>query len=347
MNFPALLPFRRLAGIIAIAAVFVVQDLSPAAAQDNTLENYRSRIETLEQGIKDVRGTLERDLYAIRQAIEANKGLSGDDLVALRNQIDKLGDELSSVNNRLERTLSAVSDNEFRLLRMEKRLESLMRLSIDRSLDSTAATGPSNSGAGAVPGASLNASEDISSVWTMNAEDLENNLGATADETAPETSEIPQQPAAGETAPSAETAPAEPEAERVLPDANPEDQYQFALGKALQNDLETAEAAFEEFTRYHENHERTADAHFWLGRVQFKRGAYEKSVMTFSNFQTQWPNDARVEKTTLWIGEAVSNFAPKEDVCDLLTSLPSFVPNPTENFFVRLDKLKAQAACSS
>ena len=90
MNFPALLPFRRLAGIIAIAAVFVVQDLSPAAAQDNTLENYRSRIETLEQGIKDVRGTLERDLYAIRQAIEANKGLSGDDLVALRNQIDKL-----------------------------------------------------------------------------------------------------------------------------------------------------------------------------------------------------------------------------------------------------------------
>ena len=189
MNFPALLPFRRLAGIIAIAAVFVVQDLSPAAAQDNTLENYRSRIETLEQGIKDVRGTLERDLYAIRQAIEANKGLSGDDLVALRNQIDKLGDELSSVNNRLERTLSAVSDNEFRLLRMEKRLESLMRLSIDRSLDSTAATGPSNSGAGAVPGASLNASEDTSSVWTMNAEDLENNLGATADETVPETSE--------------------------------------------------------------------------------------------------------------------------------------------------------------
>ena len=189
MNFPALVPITRLASSIVIAAIFVVQDLSPAAAQDNTLENFRSRIETLEQGIKDVRGTLERDLYAIRQAIEANKGLSGDDLIALRNQIDKLGDELSSVNNRLERTLSAVSDNEFRLLRMEKRLESLMRLSIDRSLDSTAATGPSNTGAGAVPGASLNADEDRSSVWTMNAEDLENSLGDAADQNAPETSE--------------------------------------------------------------------------------------------------------------------------------------------------------------
>ena len=347
MNLPALVPLTRLAGSIMIAAVFVVQDLSPAAAQENTLESYRARIETLEQGIKDVRGTLERDLYAIRQAIENNQGLSGDDLVALRNQIDKLGDELSSVNNRLERTLSAVSDNEFRLLRMEKRLESLMRLSIDRSLDSTAATGPSNTGAGAVPGASLSASEDKSSVWTMNADDLDNSLTDQADADASETSELPQQPVSEETALAVGAETAEPEAERVLPDANPEDQYQFALGKALQNDLATAEAAFEEFTRYHENHERTADAHFWLGRVQFKRGAYEKSVMTFSNFQTQWPNDARVEKTTLWIGEAVSNFAPKEDVCDLLTSLPSFVPNPSENFFVRLDKLKTQAACSS
>ena len=77
----------------------------------------------------------------------------------------------------------------------------------------------------------------------MNAEDLENSLGDAADQNAPETSEVPQQPAAEEAAPAAEIAPAEPQAERVLPDANPEDQYQFALGKALQNDLATAEAA--------------------------------------------------------------------------------------------------------
>ena len=133
-----------------------------------------------------MRGTLERDLYAIRQAIEANQGLSGDDLIALRNQIDKLGDELSSVNNRLERTLSAVSDNEFRLLRMEKKAGKPDAARDDRSLDSTAATGPSNTGAGAVPGA-LNADEDRSSVWTMNAKTSKTAL-VTADQNAPETS---------------------------------------------------------------------------------------------------------------------------------------------------------------
>ncbi|MGC6484478.1 MAG: hypothetical protein ACON4P_02310 [Candidatus Puniceispirillales bacterium] len=341
------LSFVRLSGIAAVFALLIGQGVAPANAQDTSLELFQSRIMALEEGLKDVRGSLETDLRAIKQKLETSGSASGADMQALNNQIQKLADELASMNNRLERTLSAVSDNEFRLLRMEKRLESLMRLGIDRTLGETAPAGPAaNSGAGAVPGSSLNSSADQSSVWTMNADDLENSLDETAQ---PATETQPEDVALSVPETTEATAEIQPEPEpvRVLPDASPEDQYQFALGKALQNDLATAEQAFEEFTRTHESHERTADAHFWLGRVQFKRGAYEQAVMTFSNFQTQWPNDARVEKTTLWIGEAVSNFATQDDVCELLSSLPSFVPNPTESFFVRLDKLKTQSACGS
>ena len=55
--------------------------------------------------------------------------------------------------------------------------------------------------------------------------------------------------------------PAEPE---VLPAVSPEEQYRFALGRALQNDLETAERAFSEFRIFNVGHERQADATFWL-----------------------------------------------------------------------------------
>ena len=75
----------------------------------------------------------------------------------------------------------------------------------------------------------------------------------------------------------------------MLPAVSPEEQYRFALGRALQNDLETAERAFSEFRVFNVGHERQADATFWLGRVQFMRGEYEKAAMTFSEFNSVYP----------------------------------------------------------
>ena len=123
--------------------------------------------------------------------------------------------------------------------------------------------------------------------------------------------------------------PAEPE---VLPAVSPEEQYRFALGRALQNDLETAERAFSEFRIFNVGHERQADATFWLGRVQFMRGEYEKAAMTFSEFNSVYPRDARLVDTTMWIAESVSHFAPPEQACEIYASLPKLLDTPPENF---------------
>lgn len=339
---------------LAVLAGIVLLSLAPQPSQAQTSPvQVLERIEALEAGMKDVRGTLEEDLRALRQSLEGREGLSAQEVATLRNQLLKLGDQINALNDRLERTLEVASDNEFRLLRMEKRVESLMRMGIENSLAQTAPLAPAapaasaapaapaapavpaNTGAGTPPSSSLNATQDQSVVWTLEGATLEqelagDNTGAVTSQSAPEQAAIPQPP----------------EPVSVLPDVSADDQYSFALGKALQNDLEMAEQAFSEFTTLHPDHGRSADASFWLGRVQFMRGSYEKAAMTFSEFQSKWPSDARVEKTTLWIGEAVTNFAPKEEVCELLGSLPSLVPNPTESFFERLEKLKATAECS-
>jgi len=341
-------------GVLALLILGVV---STARAQSVSIEIFANRVEALEEGLKDVRGVIEEDMRALRQEIEANGAIDPAKIEMLENQIGKLVDQMRVLNNRLERTLEVASDNEFRLLRMEKRLESLMRLGIE---DDLAAASPSGKGAGDVPSSSLNAQADTSAAWTIEASKLEENLptdgqGAAAtpatgagDNTAASTETAPVSER-DSTATPAETqalASAEPAPVSVLPDTSPDEQYRFALGKALQNDLNTAEEAFREFIEKNGEHSRLADATFWLGRVQFMKGAFEQSAMTFTRFNTNWPTDSRLEKTTLWIAEAVSTFASKNEVCDLLQSLPSLVETPTESFFDRLEKLKTSAECA-
>ena len=131
----------------------------------------------------------------------------------------------------------------------------------------------------------------------------------------------------------------------VLPDVSPEEQYRFSLGKALANDLVTAEAALAEFRTVNERHERFADATFWLGRVQFMRGQYEKAAMTFSEFNSAFPSDPRLVDTTMWIAESVSHFAPKDQACEIYAALPKLLDNPPSSFMNQLGALASAAKC--
>ena len=323
--------------LVAVLSVLVVSlgATAPASAQ-SSLELYQNRISALEEGLKDVRGMMETDIRAIKQALAENNGGNGASSADVENKIAKMVDQLNALANRIERTLEIATDNEFRLLRMEKRLDSLMRMGIEGDLT---ASGPaSNTGAGDVASSSLSASQSDNSNWTISSNKLDEEIA-----------KLPNPEDAG--APDAEVVADadsdEPAAPSILPDASPDEQFQFALGKALQNDLVNAEIALNEFVELNAEHERAHDATFWLGRVQFMKGSYEQAAMTFTEFNTSWPTDSRREKTTLWIAESISYFAPANEVCDLLTSLPNLIEDPTDNFFVRLDKLKQKSSCAS
>ena len=132
----------------------------------------------------------------------------------------------------------------------------------------------------------------------------------------------------------------------VLPNGNPEDQFQFGLTKALSDDLETAEKAFIEFSKLYPEHERSADALYWLGRVQFLGGKFDKSAITLSKFNKYFKNDVRVVDTTLWIAESVSHFAPPKQACEIFNKLQIFWQSPPAEHLSRLKKLKINAGCA-
>ena len=264
-------------------------------------------------------------------------------------------------SRRMERTLEITSDMEFRLLRMEKRLQTLMNLGGDEL--ARAAVEDDTIPAGDSPEVSMKKDADTGEVtWQMSATKLNEQLNA-ADETAPQATDLVNlatapasddaaQPSVTQQAQPETVSPTQPETPvvaspkpEVLPDASPEEQYNFALGRAMQNDLETAEAAFAEFREFNKGHPREADALFWLGRIQFLREQFDLAAMTFSEFNSAYPDDARIVDTTMWIAEAVSRFAPADQACAIYASLPNLLDSPPERFTERLDALSQAANC--
>jgi TolA-binding protein len=378
--------FIVLAFIVALPGLASAQSSTDETVIENAsalLTRHQQRMDILEAGLKDVRGIIENDLREIKMKVEQMQSSSSEagtsqtaDLKALRDQMEKLGDMLAMTNRRMERTLEITSDTEFRLLRLEKRMQTLLTLGGD---DAAAALVQQDT-IGAGEAAAVQMSRDLDtgiSSWSVAEDSLNDALAnVEGDNATSEASAVDENagladagsadigsadtgsldagsadtalaaddnaiPANAES--TGETAPTQPE---VLPAVSPEEQYRFALGRALQNDLETAELAFAEFRTFNQGHARQADSIFWLGRVQFMRGEFEKAAMTFSEFNSAYPGDARLVDTTMWIAESVSHFAPSEQACEIYASLPQLIETPPDTFLAQLSKLSDDANCA-
>ena len=370
---------------VMVAIIYAPPLWAQSANTDDTglsalVSRQQQRMDLLEDGLKGVRGTVEMELQNIRKEIEslaassiANQSGASSDVKSIQGELAKLADDIAIVSQRINNTLNLYSDIEFRILRLEKRLNTLLSLSSDEVVDKLAQGEVSAAGAGPSVAMSRDA-QTGQTVWTIDKEQLEDQLAQdnnSSDETAQtapdaaDNSVIEESPAkpveqnignpvvAGDDQPRSDFATQSQTQEvveaspSILPDASSEDQFRFALTRALQNDLETAEKAFIEFSELHPEHERSADALFWLGRVQFIQGEFEKSATTFSKFNALYSADPRLPDTTLWIAESVSKFAAPEQACDIYDNLGKFLDQPPESFVARLKELSDGANCSS
>ena len=100
------------------------------------LARQQMRLNNVEDNLKQVRGTIETELRAIRLQIEkisgastANSSSQAAAIKELKGQIAELSDSLDIFNQRLRRSIELSSDVEFRVLRLEKRMQTLLSLS--------------------------------------------------------------------------------------------------------------------------------------------------------------------------------------------------------------------------
>ena len=156
---------KRIVFLVLAGLLLPANAMAQSAASDNAISSNASalltrqqqRMDILEQGLKEIRGVIEQDLREIKLKVEQLGSSSAQagtaqvaDLNALRNEMEKLNDTLAMTSRRMERTLEITSDTEFRLLRLEKRVQTLISLggselaSAAAQQETTAADAPAN-----------------------------------------------------------------------------------------------------------------------------------------------------------------------------------------------------------
>jgi TolA-binding protein len=133
----------------------------------------------------------------------------------------------------------------------------------------------------------------------------------------------------------------------LLPKGTAEENFNYALDLASQLDFENAEKAFKEFLKKHKESNKIADAQYWLGRVYFAQKKFEEAAIALAEFNSVFPNDSRFQETTLLIAESAVNFAPKDQLCDILKQSLEFMVNPSDKFVKRINILKNEKQCTN
>ena len=338
------------------------------AVSRDLLAKQQVRIDRAEADIRAMRGILETDLRNVKQQLEnlSSSALAGQTATSaeskeIASKIAELVDSIDILDQRIKRTIEMSSDIEFRVLRLEKRMQALLSLNAGGDIQ-TQILQDDTTGIGNAPSIQMNRNlETGETVWTVDQSDLvpDNQTAAQPIDNISATNEPASNDADNQSGIAQDDAPVVSEAEgdteteasleptrSVLPDTSPEEQYRFALGRALQNDLTTAESAFAEFLALHPQDERTADSHYWLGRVQFLQGQYAKAVTTFTEFNASYPEDSRLVDTTLLIAESVGQFATTEQACAIYRDLPQYLDSPPDFFLKRVAELSQSASCN-
>ena len=135
--------------------------------------------------------------------------------------------------------------------------------------------------------------------------------------------------------------------DKLLTKSSSEENYNIALDYAVNLDFINAEKAFKEYLILHKDSKQTADAQYWLGRVYFAQGKFEEAAIALAEFNSVFPNDSRFQETTLLIAESASNFAPQNQLCDILKQSLEFMVNPSEKFIKRINNLKNENKCTN
>ena len=258
-----------LAIVLGLAMPAMAQNTSQrsglTSADRELLTRQQLRLDTFEESLKELRGIVEEDVRNSKTQLEklsasvlAKSSGASANSQAVQAEIVKLNDSIAIMNQRLSRIFELTSDIEFRVLRVEKRVSTLLSLS-DGDIANELVQ-QDTLGAGTPPQVSMSKDESTGQTsWSIDKSELEpfletdnasdngtaiSQAGTVTDNGSADVSANATELPTVAVADTEVTEQPEPATPKILPDDSPEQQYRFALSRALQNDLEMAEAAF-------------------------------------------------------------------------------------------------------
>ena len=305
--------------IISILLVFCV---SPVYSQ--TIEGLRDIVSFQQEKISRIEDNLKKLVGLIEE--QSNLNNENNNLKSIENQINNINDKLRLFENNIKNITNLTYDLDFALKRVERHLQlSSIKSNNDRSKENTDNTDYKIEKKADVNKKSLDPKTNGVLGFVKETDTKENKSNdTTIDQTTKEDKKV-----------------------RLLPQGTADENYNYALDLASQLDFINAEKAFKEFLITHKESSKIADAQYWLGRVYFAQKKFEEAAIALAEFNSVFPNDPRFQETTLLIAEAAVNFAPKNQLCDILNQSLEFMINPSEKFIKRINFLKNEKQCSA
>ena len=376
--------FFRLAVIQAIAFSWFLGIISPLSAQDSgpggadLLVRQQIKTQQIENELRDLRGSISDNMQDIRARLSEISSRLDEQTIDEKQSIQKtlsslasLEDTISLLEQRMRRTIEMSSDLDFRIIRLENKLQTLLSLSSENIssvvLDPIKKPMQSEASVNRLDNQpNLNSSDGTS--WVIGQQELDKTLQEVMEEAVPTTPEVansipvpeaPVSPVFSEglgnqsnfdnisnvTADTQNIYENDKPAEYLLPEGTIEEQYQFAVQLALAKNLDEAAKAFDKISKTYSDEPRAADALFFLGRVQYMQKQYELAAYSFSEFNMNYPNDSRLIDSTLFLAKSVGEFADSEQACPIFESLPDLLEEKPQNFLNEMKLLSEKKQC--
>ena len=300
--------------------------LSSSIAFSQSIEGLQEIVKLQQDKISSIEDNLKKLIGSIEEQSNLNKFSSNSKL--FENQINNINQKLRLLESNFKNITNLVYDLDFSLKRIERHLE-LSSIQANKSSKKVSSSNNKKEykvlNNPEIQQESLNAKTDGVLGFIKEADDKESKNKQAF---------INNQNNKNEN-------------ETFLPKGSAEENFNYAIDLASQLDFENAEKAFKEFLKKHKESKKIADAQYWLGRVYFAQKKFEEAAIALAEFNSVFPNDPRFQETTLLIAESAVNFAPKDQLCDILKQSLDFMVNPSDKFVNRINTLKNKKQCTS
>ena len=308
--------------IILVTFTFLMSHTALSQSLDGlkgVVSSHQEKILRIEDKIKDLIGLIEQ---------QSNKSTNDFDSNEIKIQVRSLNETIKLIKSNITNVTNLVFNLDFSLKRIERYLElsSINNIDNNKSENNNLENKPSYKKKEKIKINKNNLTPKTIGILGFVKENPDQNKNITLTQ---------------------EKKKIERDLNSTLPKGSADDQYNFALDAALKGDFSKAENAFKEFLKVHKGNKKQADAQYWLGRVYYTQKKYEEAAIALAEFNSIFPNDARFQETTLLIAEAAVNFAPKIQLCEILSQSLEFMINPSEKFKTRILFLKNEKQCPS
>ena len=358
------------------------QELS--SGDTDLLARQQIKTQQIENELRDLRGSISDDMQDIRARLSDIVARMDDQTIEDKKAIQKsisslasLEDTISLLEQRMRRTIEMSSDLDFRIIRLENKLQTLLSLSTENSSSSNANLQDMSKQTLDDPKQQSDSISNLvssdGSTWLIDQQKLDKNLTQAASDMVPVSDDVDallvSQNANSDIASQIETddgndnntaslftevsssqqdmaqADGKSAGQYNLPEGTIEEQYNFAVKLALAKKLDEAAKAFEAINATYPDEPRAADSLFFLGRVQYMQKQFELAAYSFSEFNINYPNDSRLVDSTLFLAKSVGEFADPEQACPIFKSLPELLEEKPQSFLNEMQLLLDKKQC--